>query len=320
MANTTVTNLIAINDEESLRRKLEDLEDAYGEAIRNARRDIDCTDINVNDDGMIWSTVRGVAAPTGIVLPEHAAKRIVTLVSDIDGQEITKASLNANLPTGERFAAFLPPLVRRITISIRLPPKRIYTIGEYIEGGRMTERQADVLRQAVADRDNILVVGSTGAGKTTLANALLAETAFRESRTCIVQDQRELQCAGTNVVSVVTGAMTTREVIREFLRHNPDRIVVGEIRDGHSSEEWIGAGNTGHPGGLSTIHANSAHLGLRRIASLSAKVTVNVDHHEIAEAVNLVVFITKEGGHRRVVEIVRPTGYDGKKYLTETLA
>lgn len=102
MANASVTNLIAINDEESLRRKLEDLDDAYGEAIRNARQDIDCTDINVNDNGMIWSTVRGVSAPTGYTLPEHAAKRIVTLVSDIDGQEIAKASLNANLPTGEQ--------------------------------------------------------------------------------------------------------------------------------------------------------------------------------------------------------------------------
>jgi type IV secretion system protein VirB11 len=317
---TSVTNLIAINDEESLRRKLEDLEDAYGEAIRNAKRDFDCTDINVNDDGMIWATVGGVSAPTGVILPEHAAKRIVMIVSDIDGQPITKASLNANLPTGERFAAFLPPLVSRITISIRLPPRRIYTLEEYVAAGRMTQAQAKILSDAVRDRKNILVVGSTGAGKTTLANALLAEAAFTSSRTCIVQDQRELQLSGTNVVSVVTGVMTTREVIREFLRHNPDRIIVGEIRDGHAAEEWIGACNTGHPGGLSTIHANSAQLGLRRIASLIGKVTVNVDHYEIAEAVDVVVFITKEGGHRRVVEIVRPTGYDGKKYLTETLA
>jgi len=316
----TATDLGAANAQESLRRKLEDLNDAYGPTIRRARETKGCTDIAVNEDGQIWATIDGEARPMGAALSDHAASRIVRVVSDIDNQPIAKASLNANLPTGERFAALLPPSVSRITISIRLPPTRIYTLSDYVAAGIMTEAQAEVLKRAVIERKNILVVGGTGAGKTTLANALLAEDAFRSSRTCIAQDQRELQCSGTNVVRAVTGAMTTRELVREFLRHNPDRIVVGEIRDGHTAEEWIGACNTGHPGGLSTTHANSAELGLLRIASLIGKVTVNVDHNEIAEAIDIVVFIAYENGRRRVAEIVAPRGYDGRKFKVHGLA
>jgi type IV secretion system protein TrbB len=105
--------------EESMRRKLEDLEDAYGPVIREARKTPWCTDIAVNEDGQIWTTIGGEVRPTGEFLTDHAARRIVNIIADIDQRSIEKAALSANLPTGERFAALLPPTVRRITISIR---------------------------------------------------------------------------------------------------------------------------------------------------------------------------------------------------------
>jgi type IV secretion system protein VirB11 len=304
--------------EESIRRKLEDLEDAYGSAIRRAKTTEGCTDFYVNEDGSIWTKINGVQAPTGEFLTAHAARRICNLVSDIDGNPIENATLNANLPTGERFAAFLPPLVKGISFSVRLPPSRIYTLEEYVSAGIMTEQQADKLRQAVEARKNILVAGGTNAGKTTLANALLAETAFTQSRTCIAQDQNELQCRGRNVVRVFTKTKHIGAIIREFLRHDPSRIVVGEIRDGYAAGEWVEGCNTGHPGGLSTTHANSAEKGLTRIASLIGKIVVNVDHTEIASAIELVAFIREEkDGKRRLAEIAIPTGWDGRKFLTE---
>lgn len=307
------------NREESLRRKLEDLEDAYGPVIRVLKRDPRCTDIAVNESGDIWATISGQSEREG-ELSEHAAQRIVNIVSDIDLRPIDKAALSANLPTGERFAALLPPTVKRIIFSIRLPPKKVFTLTDYVEAGIMTEAQAETLREAVADRKNILVVGGTGAGKTTLANALLATTSFIDSRTCIIQDQDELKCSGPNVVRAFTGEMTPKELVREFLRHNPDRIVIGEIRDGHAADEWVGACNTGHPGGLSTAHANSAAEGLSRIARLIGKVTVNVPYADIVEAVEVVAFIRKEkDGKRKLVEIVRPTGHDGKRFMTEVV-
>jgi type IV secretion system protein TrbB len=315
---TLGADLTTADRAESLRRRLEDLEDAYGPAIRKARQTPGCTDIAVNEDGSIWTTVGGTTAPTGESLTNPAARRIVNLVADIDNHPIEKAALSANLPTGERFAALLPPTVRRIIFSIRLPPGRVFTLDDYVASGIMIEGQADTLRRAVSERRNILIVGGTGAGKSTLANALLAEPDFQASRTCIIQDQDELKCSGPNVVRAFTGAMTARELVREFLRHNPDRIVIGEIRDGATALEWIGASNTGHPGGLSTAHANSAAHGLSRISRLIGQVAVNVPHADIVEAVELVAFIRRErDGSRRLAEIARPVRHDGERYRTE---
>lgn len=151
--------------EEALRRKLEDLEDAYGPTIRKARKTPGCTDIAVNEDGQIWTTIGGEPIATGEFISDHAARRIVNLVSDIDERPIEKAALSANLPTGERFAALLPPTVRRITISIRLPPGRIFTLNDYVNADIMTEAQADTLRRGVDERKNILIAGGTGSGK-----------------------------------------------------------------------------------------------------------------------------------------------------------
>lgn len=311
-------NLTA-NRSEGMKRLLDDLEDAYGPTIQKAKRTPGCTDIMVNEDGAIWTTIGGQDRATGQHLTDHASRRIVNLVSDIDNHPIDKAALSANLPTGERFAALLPPTVRRITFSIRLPPGRIFTMNDYVAAGIMTEAQADVLRQAVADRKNILVAGGTGAGKTTLGNALLSEAPFRSSRVFIIQDQDELRVSGPNVVRAFTGQMNARELVREALRHKPDRIVIGEIRDGETALEWIGASNTGHPGGLSTVHANSAAHGLSRISRLIGQVAVNVPHADIIEAVDLVAFIRREpDGTRRLVEIVRPTGHNGERYETVT--
>ena len=302
---------------ESLRRKLADLEDAYGPVIRQARKTPGCTDIAVNEDGRIWTTTGGAAAPAGSGLTEHAARRIVNLVSDIDQHPIEKAALSANLPTGERFAALLPPTVRRVTFSIRLPPGRIFTLDDYVTAAIMTADQAATLRRSVEARRNVLVAGGTGAGKTTLANALLAEPGFVASRTCILQDQDELRCSGPNVVRAFTGPMTARELAREFLRHNPDRIVIGEIRDGQTALEWITASNTGHPGGLSTVHANSAAHALSRLARLIGQVAVNVPYGDIVEAVELIAFMRKEkNGTRRLTEIVRPLSWENEKFIT----
>lgn len=301
---------------ESLRRKLEDLEDAYGPTIRELREAEGVSDIAINEDGAIWATGYGEAYQTDGSLSQSALRRIVAIVSDIDGKPITQATLNANLPTGERFAALLPPIVKNITISIRIPPKRIYTLDEYREAGIINQAQQVILSEAVERRENILAVGGTGAGKTTFANALLAEAAFVNSRTCIIQDQDELKCSGPNVVRAFTGAMDARQLVKEFLRHNPDRIVVGELRDGGTADEWIGACNTGHPGGLSTIHANSAREGLTRIATLIGKVVENVPYVDIAQAIGLVVYIEGKGPKRRVKTILKVIDFKDGQFIT----
>jgi Flp pilus assembly CpaF family ATPase len=124
-----------------------------------------------------------------------------------------------------------------------------------------------------------------------------------------------LKCSAPNVVRAFTGPMDARQLVKEFLRHNPDRIVVGELRDGGTADEWIGACNTGHPGGLSTAHANSAEEGLRRIATLIGKVVENVPYVDIVQAIDYVVYIEGKGPKRRVKEIVRPKDFINGRFV-----
>ena len=115
------------------------------------------------------------------------------------------------------------------------------------------------LRQAVADRKNILVAGGTSSGKTTLANALLAEIASLDERVILIEDTRELQCAAPDCVALRTkrGIVSLADLVRSTLRLRPDRIIVGEVR-GPEALDMLKAWNTGHPGGIATVHANSA--------------------------------------------------------------
>src|SRR5256885_6615118 len=159
--------------------------------------------------------------------------------------------------------------------------------------------RAELARQlslAVVERRNLLVAGGTSSGKTTLANALLAELAERNERVILIEDTRELQCAARDTVALRTriGVVTMAELVRSTLRLRPDRIVVGEVR-GAEALDMLKAWNTGHPGGIATVHANSARGALYRLEQLIQEAVVTVPRHLIADAINLVVFIEGRG-------------------------
>ena len=129
----------------------------------------------------------------------------------------------------------------------------IWTLQDYVRDGVMTFGQAEALREAADRRMNILISGGTGSGKTTLANAVLAEPAFARDRVFLVEDTPELQCSAWDVISVLTRrqpvAIGVVDLVRDALRMRPDRIVVGEMRDGAAALETLKSWNTGHPGG-----------------------------------------------------------------------
>src|SRR3546814_2973448 len=129
----------------------------------------------------------------------------------------------------------------------------------------MSADTARLLSLAVVDRKNILVAGGTSSGKTTLANALLAEMAHLDERVILIEDTRELQCAASDVVALRTrpGIVGMADLVRSTLRLRPDRIIVGEVR-GAEALDMLKAWNTGHPGGIATVHANSAPSALYR--------------------------------------------------------
>src|SRR5690606_17592688 len=201
----------------------------------------------------------------------------------------------------ERCQGFLPPVTTAPAFSIRKRPAVIWTLADYVRDGAMSDAQAEILRRAVKERRNILISGGTGSGKTTLANALLAEPAFADDRVFLVEDTPELQCSAWDLVSVLTRRhprpIGVVDLVRDALRMRPDRIVVGEMRDGAAALETLKAWNTGHPGGLSTIHANSAAETLARLEDLLAEVAAQVPRRAVGQAIDLIVHIrrTREG-------------------------
>ena len=177
------------------------------------------------------------------------------------------------------------PVVSSPAFAIRKRPEVVFTLDEYVAGGMMTEAQAAIIRAAAVARQNMLIVGGTGSGKTTLANAILAEPAFAEDRVVLIEDTAELQCSAADQIQMLTKRtepqVTMTDLVRDTLRLRPDRIIIGEVRDG-SALDLLKAWNTGHPGGLATIHANSAAEGLTRLEDLIGEVTQRIPHRAIS--------------------------------------
>jgi type IV secretion system protein VirB11 len=285
-------------------------------------------EILANPDGRLVLDRSGEGRrDTGEVLAAEARERTIKLIADYVGESVAREDprLSGVLPgTGERFQGLLPPLVPGPAFSIRKRPAVIWGLDAYIRDGVMTVGQADALRFAVSARKNILIAGGTGSGKTTLANAVLAEAGFSGDRIFLIEDTPELQCAAWDLVPVLTRRASppigVADLVRDALRMRPDRIVVGEMRDGAAALETLKSWNTGHPGGLSTIHANTAHDVLRRLEDLIAEVSLLTPRAMIGEAVDLIVHITRTAAGRRVEMILGVDGHDGAAYRLTTLA
>jgi P-type conjugative transfer ATPase TrbB len=304
---------------QSLERRVRMLRTAMGPEIAAALEDPEVVEVLLNPDGSLWLDRLGTGrAPTGITIPPAVAERIIRLVAAHVRAEVHAGApiLSAELPeTGERFLGVLPPVVRAPSFAIRKRALHIITLARYVADGILTEAQAAFLRQAVRERLNIVVAGGTSSGKTTLANALLDEIAETRDRVLILEDTVELQCRCDDHVCMRTepGVSTMADLVRATLRLRPDRVVVGEVRGGEALD-LIKIWGTGHPGGIATVHAGSAHGALTRLEQLILEVSVTVPRPLIAEAVNVIVFLAGRGRARRVQEIVRVIGFDSHGY------
>lgn len=300
---------------EGLARGARMLRTALGAAIARFLEDASVVEVMLNPDGRIWiDRLSEGLADTGETLSAADGERIVRLVAHHVGAEVHTGSprVSAELPeTGERFEGLLPPVVAAPAFAIRKPAVAVFTLDDYVAAGIMSAAQAETLRAGVVARANILVAGGTSTGKTTLTNALLAEVAKTSDRVVIIEDTRELQCAAVDTVPLRTrpGVVGMAELVRSTLRLRPDRIVVGEVR-GAEALDMLKAWNTGHPGGIATLHANSAHAALYRLEQLVAEGVVTVPRRLIAEAIDLVVFIRGRGVGRRIETVAEVSGLD----------
>jgi type IV secretion system protein VirB11 len=305
---------------EAADRKRAMLRTAMGPDIAAALSDNQVIEVMVNPDGVLRVDRLGPGrCDTGTRLEPDQVERIIRLVASHARTEVHGAApiVSAELPphgdglAGERFEGLLPPVAPGPCFSIRKPASRIYTLSDYVSDGVMSAEVARLLSLAVVDRRNILVAGGTSSGKTTLANALLAELAPRDERVILIEDTRELQCAAPDTVALRTrpGVVTMADLVRSTLRLRPDRIIVGEVRGGEALD-MLKAWNTGHPGGIATVHANSARSALYRLEQLIQEAVVTVPRRLIAEAIDLIVFIAGRGTARRIAAVECVEGVD----------
>ena len=300
------------------------LRTAFCSVVREALEAPDTIEIMANPDGSVWIEKAGI----GLIISEHTLpssdrERVIRLVASGVGEAANRNSpiVSAELPgSGERFEGLLPPVSTAPCFSIRKPATTPFELGDYVTQGALAPALAQALKDAIATHANILIAGGTSSGKTTFTNALLAEPSLHDDRIVILEDTRELRCAAPNVVQLRThrGSTSLQDLVRSTLRLRPDRIIIGEVR-GAEALDLLKAWNTGHPGGITTLHANSAHGALARLEQLTLEATPRAPFDLIAEAIDVVVFMSRAGGQRRVEEALRVTGFDGEGYQTQPL-
>ena len=302
-------------------RLIEQMRRILGSEICAVFDDPKAVEIMLNDDGRVLVERHGSGITHLTNLPVAKTLNFLSLMADFRGTTVSRDRpiVEGAMPDEflrARFAGAIPPLMPQPTFSIRLPARSVYTLEDYRDSGIVTEKQYEDLIAAVESRKNILVSGSTGSGKTTLLNALadhVAKISGLDSRIITIEDTLELVCSAPNVVSMLTDPDTNIDMTRLLkltLRYRPDRIFVGEVRDG-SALALLKAWNTGHPGGLATLHANNPQAALIRLDQLCQEAGVPSQQALIHEAVDVVVQITRDPAAkagRRISDIL---------YLTE---
>lgn len=310
--------------EEQARRLIVKLRNELGPLIVRALDDDDITEIMLNPDGLIWTEGHTTGLKVIGRMDAAQAEALIGTVASSVSTTVTRSSpiVSGELPlNGERFEGMIAPVVASPTFTIRKRAIAVYSLDDYIRSGVISASVASALRVALKDRQNILLCGGTASGKTTLANALIAElaTIAREQRVVIIEDTTEIQCAQENAVVMRTSdEVDMTRLLRSTLRMRPDRIIVGEVRGGEALT-LLKAWNTGHPGGIATIHANGALAALPRLEQLIAEATTAPMGRLIAGSIDLIVSISKTESGRRVSELVAVDDFMGGRYLTRTI-
>ena len=299
-----------------------------GQLVNSALEDPMTCEVMLNPDGRIWQERFGEPMKCIGTMRSGDAEVAFRTLASLLGKTLSydQPQLDGEYPGGFRFSGALPPIVSAPAFTIRKPASRVFTLDEYVEAGILTEHQKDALCMAVSEHQNLLVVGGPGSGKTTLANALIAEMVrqFPDERHVIIEDTREIQCTAQNAVFFhTTNDVSMTKCLKQTLRFRPTRIHVGEVRD-EAALDLLDAWNTGHSGGISTVHANSALQGLSRVRGLVSRSpsAPRCVEEVIGEAVQVLVFIERTPSGRRIREILAVDGYSprNQEYQLRELA
>ena len=275
--------------------------------------DDDVSDVLVNGAGTVWIDRGHGVVDSGVRIDDERELRSLAhrLVAAC-GRRLDDACpfADARLPDGTRVHAVLPAVAPQgTTLSLRLPPRRVFRLDELVAQGSLPPEGAELLTRLVRSRSSFLVTGGTGTGKTTVLSTLLSLVDPVE-RVVLVEDAPELVPDHPHVVRLQTrppnaeggGAITLADLVRQSLRMRPDRLVVGEVR-GPELVDLLAALNTGHDGGCATLHANSPEHLPARIEALAAVAGLSraSAHALLAAALQAVVHLRRTPtGQRRI--------------------
>lgn len=316
---------------ESRRRLYEKLYRDLGDKIIQFLQDKDINEVMLNPDGKLWID----SASEGLLhisnLNRAQAFSIINDIAGIHDFVVTQHSprLEAELPffknmQGERFTAQIPPIVSAPSFTIRKKSEIIFKLDDYIATSRLTEQQANVLKDLVRHRKNILVCGGPGSGKTTVTNALIIEAVKSDEnqRFLILEDLPELQCSAPNMVAMLTSDdVSMTGLLRAAMRMRPDRILIGEVR-GAEALDMLKAWNTGCPGGICTVHANGSEEAVQRIIDLAMEAGLTVPPIQLVlHTINAIVSVIRNGNQKGFIrEILSLGDYQHGKFSFEKLA
>jgi type IV secretion system protein TrbB len=301
-------------------RLVEKIRRVLGTPICRFLEESGIVEIMLNADGTLWIERLGTGMECIGTMSPSQAESVICSVAAYHTEVVTRDNpiFEGELPlNGERFEALIPPVVSAPVFTIRLKASKIFTLAEYVSARIMTEHQREMIESAVLNRRNILVVGGTGTGKTTLTNAIIEaiERLAPDHRLIIIEDTAEIQCSAKNVNLLhATDTVDMLRLLKATMRLRPDRILVGEVR-GPEALALLKAWNTGHPGGAATVHANGARAGLIRLEQLIAETSANAMQRLIAEAVNVIVSIIKTPEGRKIDEILTVRGFQDGDYV-----
>jgi pilus assembly protein CpaF len=291
--------------------------------IEHLIRDDSISEVMVNGPDHIFIEKGGfLETVPNIHLGERSLMVAVKNIARRLGGDISDAQpiLDSRLPDGSRVAVVIPPCsVNGVTLTIRKFNTRHFTVDDLVEAGTMERWLAYRLEDYVLGRKNVLIVGSTGSGKTSLLN-VLGKFIPPDERIVLIEDTSEIHLDQSNLVRLEARqaqndlpAITIRDLLKAALRHRPDRIILGEVRGGEAFD-LLQLLNTGHSGSLSTIHASSARQGLSRFASCVLQSGVDLPYRSIksnvGDSVNVVVHLERRPERRFVSEVIEIQGYD----------
>ena len=304
----------------------------FPEELRGLLLDPSISDLMINGSNGVYADRGGTVEQIALSTPytNDRLQAAIERIARILGQDLSSQNpvLNTRLPDGSRVAVVgAPSSINGPTLTVR-KFNRWFTSDELIASGSLPEHVRDTVVHFIGERKNGIISGGTGSGKTTLMKALLDHVPLDE-RLIVIEQPAELKVTHRNAVrweavEAIPGqvAVTPSQLVAAAMRHRPDRIIMGEIRD-ECGYDLLQAMNTGHGGSLSTIHAKSAWDALNRLSDLALSAKPNLNHSfirsEAAEAIDFVLYCERDHrGRRRVRELITVKGYNHAEQSFET--